>query len=347
MHTHIATPPITPAKGGLLDAATILTGVNPIFTLEGVTFELDSCGVGVQFTDLPCNTVGMYYDVDAGTPENDRVIRLEGLPDGTYTVEYNVPNQGIQTFDIEVVDGEGESDPFEGHSWPVTITLQDPEGGYPLSTINVTDFPVYPIFSGTKTFDSLEWVQGEPFMLYKGIECYLDDWASYETKARRALELGKGFGVESRLWELLGRTGVPLDEADGTSRNDRIVSAIAALENYAALNYAGVPLIHIPRYAMVYLAAAGVLADGPAPVHTHNGSLIVAGAGYGVTSGALPGGDDTVFAMAITGQVVMVDGDVTVSEAPAPEYNRAVALAEQGAALVVECIAAYTTIDKE
>lgn len=192
-----------------------------------------------------------------------------------------------------------------------------------------------------KEFGGVPFIAGEPFALYKGVECDLGGWQEYGDRASRGLELGESFGLESAIQKII----LNGDDTEVLAGEYSMVSGVAALEQYAASVYGGAPTFHVSRYGTTFLFDKGVFdSDDDFVVTTKQGSLVANGGGYSSTG---PGGVEAgpgQFWLYASGQVNIFHGDITVSEAKALPTNRAFALAERIYVPTIECFVAAVLV---
>lgn len=150
-----------------------------------------------------------------------------------------------------------------------------------------------------------------PVSLYGSFACSGPGWtaAEIQDRARRDLENGEEFAVERELIHAIAADpGLDnLDVGAGVS----LVSAVTRIGNWAATQVC-LPTLHVPRGLLNTLAAFNMLATTPDdPIQRlHDGTLVVAGAGYDNLSPAgVPGGDSEYWLYA-SGPVRIWRGDI-------------------------------------
>lgn len=186
---------------------------------------------------------------------------------------------------------------------------------------------------GTKTFDANQAEQPIlPFVVYASLVCGTAGYTSeyLEAKARRKLEAVEQSGVEQALWAgainavTLGNTPTFQNGGSPTGGNPTILTAattpkagIAALEDYAALNYGYTPVIHATAGVSAHLAASNLICWEDGIAYTMRGTPVSLGAYPGTSNaGAAPAaGHAWLF---ITGQITLWK-DPSVFVAPAKE----------------------------
>ena len=112
---------------------------------------------------------------------------------------------------------------------------------------------------------------GEPFALYKGVECWLggdNEGDTYTQQAAAALEAGEDRRIEEKLVDWAGAA-----TANGTF--DSLTDAIGGAEQAADLAYIGQPVIILNRADADRAYAAGVLSREGGKLVTANGSPVL------------------------------------------------------------------------
>jgi hypothetical protein len=180
-------------------------------------------------------------------------------------------------------------------------------------------------------------VEAEPFTLYKGVEYAI--LLGEQTGVAATFAAGETYGVEKALQAgVLNTLATDLTPTPGTPVTN-IKYAIGLLEQYAADNYVGLPLMHGNRTA-VALASDFITDAGAFKLHTVQGTPIANGGGYG------PDGPDSVTAGAgeawlyISGGVTILRGPLDVYPAHNLKGNRTLALAERTYVPVVDSFVA-------
>lgn len=169
--------------------------------------------------------------------------------------------------------------------------------------------------------------EGEPFAVYKGIECYLDGADDYEALAKAALYAGESHAVEIAVETLLLSAGTAI-----SASAVNVVEALALVEEWAGNNYNGTPVIHVGRYGATYLVHQQVVIPGgvDGEMVTLLGTPVVVGSGYsGATSGE--------FDIWVTGQVTLWHGPTVVDHAQDTTLNKAQAVAQRVWSASIDC----------
>jgi hypothetical protein len=195
-----------------------------------------------------------------------------------------------------------------------------------------------------KEFDSPNTVGGDPFAVYRGIECDLFQWESYEQRAKDSLALSETRGVEEgfRISVLEGDGLADLTPTPGTAIKP--VEAFGILEEYAGNTYSGKPLIHVGRYGATYLGKSGVIKDQEGDMVTFQQTPVVNGSGYGRGTGVPATGRFWVW---MTGQVGLWRGPVISNRVPDPRYNTARGIAERIYVAAADCFVVGVLVTTE
>lgn len=186
-----------------------------------------------------------------------------------------------------------------------------------------------------KVFDELDYFDGVEFGVYRGIESALLIDADPAGAVKAAFEGGESYAVEDAVQRLiLNGAAVDLTPTPGTAVTN-VLYALGLLEQYAASNYAGLPLIHGNHVALTLIPGSSLAGEGEG-LHTLHGTPISIGGGYGalgpnaITAGA---GKAWLF---ISGQVNLWQGKFALTEAKDLPDNREYALAERPYAATVD-----------
>jgi hypothetical protein len=191
---------------------------------------------------------------------------------------------------------------------------------------------------GPKHFEAPGTVEGDPFAIYKGVECGLRRQADYAPMARRGLELGGWFAVERGVQTLILNTPDTVVLNGGTAVTPK--RAVALLEQHAAERYAGVPTFHASKFGTGFLDL-----NTDKPVLTTKQFSPIANSGGHTKTG--PGGVVAAadqFWLYASGQVDIWWGDITEASAPAPRANVATALAERVVVATAQCFVAAVLV---
>lgn len=192
--------------------------------------------------------------------------------------------------------------------------------------------------------EGLNWVEGgSPFTVYHRAECNPVgfDQAQQRALARlrlvEAREVEKAFSLQLAAAEVrqpLGTTAVPL------------AVAVGALEQDAALYYAGQPTLHAPRWAQPYFTTARLVAQQGPVLRTELESRVAFGGGYYDDPQAPADPDPAAgqFWLYATGTVRAYRSQPFAHEAFEPVSNTRVAIAERTYALDHDCYTAAVLV---
>lgn len=198
-----------------------------------------------------------------------------------------------------------------------------------------------------KDFDEIDLVEGQPFTIYKGVQCKslaesLDGWAD------ERLSFGETVAIERAVMaEVLAQSGTTdLTPAGGAVS---LINGVAALEGYASTVYGGIPTLHVPRSVVTRGLARDVFDNRlDYTIETGQGSLVANGGGYednlGPTGVEAPAGEAWLY---ITGQVTLVKGPSVRLGVPDWVNNEAIGLAERTWVPLVECFVAAIRVHLE
>lgn len=201
-----------------------------------------------------------------------------------------------------------------------------------------------------KTFGEIDVISGDPFAVYKGVECVsmVDDDSDW---ARHGLELTEHIAVEQGMCDALFDGATDLTPTPGTAI--AVNEGIALLEGWAGANYGGVPILHMDRrVASLGLSQESLTFDLNYTITTKQGSLVANGGGYfnmdGPTGAAPAAGTAWIY---VTGAVVVARTPVIVNrvipgvDETGAHLNLQQALAERMIAVTAECILAAVLVE--
>lgn len=224
-----------------------------------------------------------------------------------------------------------------------------------------------------KDFKFAPWVPAYEFAVHGGVQCMAVglDTADQKAEVERVFGLTEHKGIEQSL--LYNRFEVRLpDESSGVTFSPYDASweapeditpagatlgltvALAMLEGHAAANYAGLPVLHLPRAAGTLLEGAGLVTWEGDKAFTKNGSRIVMGGGYDDPTMLASGewnlyatGEVYIEASAIIGphqqHVIPGDGSGIGSDQNGLPDNTVVVLVERQYRVAIDCYAAMVT----
>ena len=162
---------------------------------------------------------------------------------------------------------------------------------------------------------------GEPFALYKGVECWLggdNEGDTYTQQAAATLEAGEDRRIEEKLVDWAGAA-----TANGTF--DSLTDAIGGAEQAADLSYIGQPVIILNRADADRAYAAGVLSREGGKLVTANGSPVL-------STSMQPAGD-----VAAVGAVAVYASKIVSMHAQKLSQNVDMAIAERVYDIGVDC----------
>lgn len=206
-----------------------------------------------------------------------------------------------------------------------------------------TDYrATWPCPAGTipaKTFENPAWPEGARFTVYAGAECKKFGGGGAEQLAAlsKVFHARESFGVEHGLAD----SGTFLNATDLTPAGGAVsaVEAVGLLEGDAAVHYAGVPTIHLPRAFATPLFSNGAMEWMGNALMTKLGSKVAAGGGYDATNlgpdGApAPAGQMWVYA---TGEVLVQRAKIIEVDALDRDTNDNLDLVERTYIVSVDC----------
>lgn len=201
---------------------------------------------------------------------------------------------------------------------------------------------VVPTDNSDKVFEQTELIESEQFRFYRGVEDALLIDNQVQARAQRLFRASESYGVEAKVQELLfNPVAVDLTPTPGTPVTNMKL-ALGLLEQYAADNYAGLPMIHGNRLAVSLIPDMTAEPDGK--LHTVHMTPVVNGGGYGDAGpGAVTAGAGQAWLYA-TGNLVIWRGDEVNVGAPNLKGNRDLALTERQYVATVECFVAAVLV---
>lgn len=357
----IDTPTLTPMRGGLLRVAEVIDtdGAGGIL-LNGVTYRANLCGKNrtiplaggaLAAPVLTAGTTNASGGTFAAGTYYWKVTAVTGYGEttGSNEISATLVLNGSKGMSWAAVAGAERYKVYRGTAAGAENVLVTTVGS---STLTYTDTGTSS-GSGTvptsstagnvppaaKTFDIQTVLTGTPFGTYRGVEgAMLVERDNAQDQARDAYDAGESYGVERGLQTgLLSPMAVDLTPTPGTPvTNTRV--ALGLLEQYAADNYSGLPIISGNRLAVGLIPELQV--SGDYELHTIHGTPVASAAGY-ATDG--PG-----TAVSTNGNAwLYISGKITIWRGPGGPYeaydlkgNRVYALMERTYVPTVECFAA-------
>ncbi|QOP66779.1 hypothetical protein SEA_ODYSSEY395_29 [Arthrobacter phage Odyssey395] len=197
-----------------------------------------------------------------------------------------------------------------------------------------------PTDGSEKVFDKRpEDIETVLFQQYRGIDLSLMEGpGAGQQILQRLFEDGESYAVEDAVQELLlNPDAVDITPTPGTPVKN-LKHALGLLEQYAADNYTGEPIISGNLFATLLIPELQAKPDGS--LETVLGTPIAAAAGYGAEGpGAASAAAGTAW-LYITGQINIWESPVALHSGPALEKNRELTLAEKAYAASLDGFAA-------
>lgn len=176
-----------------------------------------------------------------------------------------------------------------------------------------------------KQFDELGIITGEPFSIYRGLDLSQFQRDLGEVGIKEAFGNGESFAVEQAVQELvLNPQAVDITPTAGTPVTR--LQATGLLEQYAAEQYVGLPIIHANRLGTALLDPE--VDPDNWTLNTKQGTPVANGGGYngaGPAGAVAPAGSTWVY---ISGQVNIWQGELMIAGGDALADNRHLMLAE-------------------
>lgn len=258
-------------------------------------------------------------------------------------------------------------EPPDSVHWQFGVTWE----GVKCTPANITnglicdDTPVTPFNIPKETDRGVPLYAGSPFVVYGDYECGVVGRPLREARERalanlyagedRAVERAVQLGEAGNALSLVGSAVDITPAVGGVS----IVEAVAALEQYAAVNYAGLPTLHMTPYLATYAAnehlVCAKMSENGWRLYTEGmGTPVAAGGGYvdvGPDASESPGSPgDGIRWMYVTGQVYVWRSEPWIT--PPNEgasvdrlQNNVTVLAERTYVVGWECQAAAIRVD--
>lgn len=212
-----------------------------------------------------------------------------------------------------------------GHAGFDGVTFEDTRHGIP------SLIPEAP--TGKTLVTPIDTVTGAPFWIYSGYELSLFDSDDPGQVAQDVFGGGETVAVEQGLLTLLNAQAVDLTPTPGTEVG--VLTAIGILEQYAATNYGGLPLMHVSKYGAAFVGEKAEIDDSKWVMHTRQGTPVVNGGGYS-TGGPDVTPNSADFWLYISGQVHLYRTEPVVTEANVPLTNRKQGIVERAYIPVVD-----------
>lgn len=345
----VEAPPVTPLPYGLLAAATVVDDPSDRFGL-GTLYEADYCGEATDSAGV-CEDLGTFSISvdDAGLA----TVNTTGAPsDGAFSVFWGDEDPDADPSSVAFIDGATHTYADPGD---YTVVVTGPHSYRATVVVTVADGVASGPFDATVGVSKAETtgiqiVEGHPFAVLHLFTCQAPGTIDRGLeRARRSLQLGEGRAVERVLAAQMARDAETVDLTGAGEVN--AIDGIAALEQYAATHYPGVPTLHIPRGVGTVLGHNGTIGRYGPNLETVQGARVASGGGYDnlrapnadLASPLVDNDADTAY-LYVTGQVVarrgaMIDA-MTTGASTNPADNVFRALAERLYVTSYECFAA-------
>lgn len=244
---------------------------------------------------------------------------------------------------VLTIDGPERKPPAAGGLLRVANVIDGaPSGGFHFGIQYEADpcgqNRVIPAEGEEKVADQMGETASVGFGQYRMVEDALVTGANPEAVVRRLYQNGEAYGVEQGVQEkLLNPLAVNLTPTPGTPVTN-MKHALGILEQYAADNYSGLPIIHGNRLAVSLIPDMKAEDDGS--LRTIHGTPISNGGGYDAVG---PGAANAAAGRAwlyISGQVNIWREPLRVYTANDLKGNRVYTLAEARYLASVECFVA-------
>jgi hypothetical protein len=365
----LSAPAVTPLPGTLLDAATVVEGVDFLepSNLFGPTYNCMTTDAKAVF---PCPPVLLAAPVSTAPSTS---TSGGTLPAGTYRAKITAYNSrgetlasseqsqvttgaastatfgwnavsGATGYRVYLTNGAANSEAVyvDDSASPYILTAWPPAGAV-AAVPPTTGTAVVP---DTKTFAAPPWVDGIRFAVYAGLTCKTVAFdAQAESELRRVFEMTESRGVERALMQSRFTTPAATDVTPAGGAVDPTVG-VAILEGDASCKYAGLPTLHVPRVIGTLLTRNGAMARTGNEFFTVQGSKVASGAGYGCPNngptGAAPAaGEQWVYA---SGEVVVARSEIIIQKQIDRVTNETLVLVERLYVAAVDCYTAAVKV---
>ena len=196
--------------------------------------------------------------------------------------------------------------------------------------------------TGSKLFEGgPDVVAGDPFAVYAGVECTLQQLTKQQARAERRLSFAEARAVDMHIAALVEATGLDIGGPLA------VAPAIGVAEAFAATVYGGAPTILVPRQLLGCLCNCLQVGLNGA-LSTYGGARVVPlTAPLTLPVSAMPGGS-----VYVTGQITLLRGNVIAISVPQQvaadgTYSPARALAERIYVPVFDCLVAKIDVTCE
>lgn len=193
-----------------------------------------------------------------------------------------------------------------------------------------------------KIFDRQTVLNGEPFVIYRGVEVNLFARDNAKALVEETFAAGETYAVERGLQRTtLNPNAVDITPTPGTPVSTKV--GVGLLEQYAGDYYGGLPMLHVNRFGTAVLAG-DLEVDDQFRLTTKQGTPVANGAGYSATGPGDVAAAAGQFWVYVTGQVNLWRSDVSVHVTDDMINNQTHALAERSYVPTVECLVAAVLV---
>lgn len=333
----IPVPDVPALPFGLVTVADI-KAITDVHTLQGFEYQTQ-CGYGAGFAVNPCTSLTGATTGGSASNYPASVTINSDLP-GSYVITWGEGTPATNT----VTFVEGDTVKTTSHTFTTTgnktVTVVGPVG-FGTRTIVLNASTTTPNVQGDAfnkaALPSVVNVIGDPVTMVSKYQCTPIGVEQADQDARAMDGLNRS---RSQILERAFKARV-LDAATVTltSGGTTYARALALLENYAAVNYAGVPTIHVDRFVGSMMTQSNQIGRVGDHLETTQGARVASGAGY--SSHPLPG---TTYAY-VTGMVVVREGVAgPIRRSMDYDKNLSTTIAERTSVFGVECIVARAEI---
>lgn len=364
--TYFPVPAITPLKGTLLDVATIHEGIgwlepedlmesfNCLVTDSQAVFPCPpaTVAVPVQAASSTSTTggtlaAGTYRAVVTAVNSRGETIASNEITQvttgATSTITWNwadVSGETAYRLYVTSVGGASGTETFLVELPAGTTSyIQDgdptPDGATSPPDTNTAIVPV------NKTFNGPNWIDGIRFGVYGGVICKVPgfDMETAAAEAKRVFLAKESVGVARALMQSRFTTPAATDLTPAGGAVSPAVG-LALLEGDAAIKYAGVPTIHVPRSIGTLLTRDLMIEMEGNALFSVQGSKIASDGGYESPNNspagvAAPAGEKWIYS---SGEVALARGELIVKFDINRETDEVLVLVERLYVAAIDCL---------
>jgi hypothetical protein len=381
----VTAPPAAPYRYGLQSVVINAGDGGGRFEMSGVEYLMDSCRLDATRVWVDTASNPDAYDADPMATQITGDITWTADDATTASVDFNLAAGGGSRVVLVSIDGTGlskrirtgfqETAGFSGIARGATYTVHitDVVSGE-TTTVSLTVDP-NPTTSGSVTItaltgltaqkgaatigdDSPDLATGVPFTVIASYGCAGISGDEARRILSRRIAQYEAAAVERVFWE--GTYGVSPSLRNGyveptdPVRPTGIVRAVAALEDaISSQGFAGVPIIHAPRWVYPFAAGANLIVRDRNVLRTPADTMWAFGSGYTANVGPHDQDTETVDAfqswLYITGPIQQWRSDVFINPDARASLNRETnvveAVAERTYVLAQDCRAYATLAD--